>query len=260
MEQGGSTKPFKVFAIESVNPSSEAAYVVKSFTPSQTAQNPCIAKEFLCNSLAHEFELFVPPCGLINLHTLEFSGMLSSTFNNILYKRHIGPTFASKLLDGTLVAESMAEAFDLNERALIFGFDTLTYNTDRWGVRQKPNLLVHKDRLMLIDHELSLPFIDQGRFFMDSILNELKNDRLVYPYESHLFYRSLKDFKGNKGYLFDTFHEYLNGLGVHRLLSLVKELEANDIYLGSVNLLFEYLKEVKLNASQLCRTLLRSIS
>lgn len=263
MLEGGSTKPWRVFALQvPVNGKPEVAYVVKLFSPTNATQQPCIAKEFIGNFLAKEFELFVPSAGLIDLNTVQFRSTLGKSEISILVQKHYGPTYASKLLDGPLMFGDLDDNSigNINEKALVYAFDALIFNTDRWGYRKKPNLIIHDDKFMLIDHELIMPFIDEGSGLSDNIIYKIDNGSLFYEYKLHLFYNSLKEYNGNKNTIFDTFHEYLVSLNLNRLKSFVSELQENEIEVGSIEKLFEYLTAIKNRATKFCELLLISIN
>ena len=261
---GGSTKPWTVFAIKDSeigqNPT-ELPYVVKLFSPTIVEQHPCIAKEFICNLLATEFDLFVPTMGIINLHTPEFLKTLKRKERDILKQRYDGNTFASRLLTGALVTESSKDLSEnIQDRAMIYAFDCFIYNIDRWGVHKKANLMLFEEQFILIDHELSLPFIDgHNKSTLDLIFKNVENETIIYPYKNHLFYNSLRDYAGNKMVIFNTFHEYLNSLNVVRLRALLSELQNNSIYVGEYEMLFEYIRGIKSRSAKFCEALLSTI-
>jgi len=263
VEQGGSTKPWKVSAIidsEFDNPT-EQPYIVKLFSPSIVEQHPCIAKEFICNALATEFDLFVPDPGIINLNTPDFLKTLNKKDIGILNQRFKGETFASKLLDGPLVSKSLKDSpSNIEDKAMIYAFDSFILNIDRWGIHEKPNLIIRDERFMLIDHELSLSFMDQNnRRTLDLILNGINVNRPIFPYKNHLFFNSLKMYPDNKAHLFHTFQEYLMNLNINAIRILIDELESNHINSGFAYLLFEYLSEIKGLSGKFCETLLNTI-
>jgi hypothetical protein len=265
VELGGSTKPWKVFAIlesDKISPK-ELPYVVKLFSLTSATQQPCIAKEFICNFLAKEFDLLVPQSGIINLHTQLFSSTLKKPQLEILKKKHVGATYASTLLDGTIVSENVQEAFSgLEEKATIFAFDCFILNSDRGGFRNKPNLLIFEEQFMLIDHELTLPFMDGlDKSGLNKLLNNIIEEKKIspYPYQEHLFYKSLKRYNGNKNNLFDTFGEYLSKLNLNKLELLINELKTHNIYTGSSDFLLEYIREVKSNSEKFCSSLYKLI-
>lgn len=250
VEFGGSTKPWAIFSIVKGDVNSvERPYVVKLFSQSQVSQHPCIAKEFICNSLAIEFDLFAPEAGIVNLFESNFIKTLNKKELNILNGKFRGNTYASELLSAVLVNEQITNPFDIDQRAMIYAFDCLVINSDRWGMRKKPNLMIYNNDFMLIDHELSFPFMDSyDRASLDAILEHFHNGRLLYQFKNHLFYNSLKTYRGIKKNLFDTFQEYLKTINIEKLHHLIEELQMMDIDVRSENLLFEYIGEIKANS------------
>jgi len=265
VESGGSTNPWIVFAIleSEIDEPRELPYVVKLFSQSNVEQQPCIAKEFICNLLAKEFDLLVPESGIINLHTKFFLKTLKKRERQILEKKFDGNTYASVLMDGTLVTKGLTNSLNsIEEKATIFAFDCLILNSDRGGFRNKPNMLIYEEQFMLIDHELTFSFIDNyNKEGLKKLLYNIIEKRQVVPYQfqQHLFYESLKDYKGVKAGLFDTFNEYLSKLNINKLELLLKELERNEIYTGSSIFLMEYLREIKSNNEKFSECLYKSI-
>jgi len=85
MQSGGSTKPWRVVAISDEGGNrQEVAYVVKTFTATQVKQANNIAKEFICNALAAQFDLDVPEACLINLHDEDFKATLGEAALSVL--------------------------------------------------------------------------------------------------------------------------------------------------------------------------------
>jgi len=109
MQSGGSTKPWRVVAISDEGGNrQEVAYVVKTFTATQVKQANNIAKEFICNALAAQFDLDVPEACLINLHDEDFKATLGEAALSVLSIKHTGNTFASRLLaNATIINEEV---------------------------------------------------------------------------------------------------------------------------------------------------------
>jgi hypothetical protein len=165
MQSGGSTKPWKVMAIQQGEEiPEERNMVVKLFTENNVLQGNSIAKEFICNTLASEFDFVIPSAFLIDLHQEDFLATLDEEVLANLNSKHKGLTFASTLIDASLINVSLKyNSFDMHDRATLFAFDCLILNTDRGGHRNKPNLLLDDDGFILIDHELTLNFIDSEK-------------------------------------------------------------------------------------------------
>lgn len=105
-----------------------------------------IAKEFICNSLASQFDFDVPEACLINLHDEEFKSTLEKEPLKNLSTKYKGLTFSSRLTDASLINEQLkGPSYNIHDYASLFAFDCLVFNTDRGGYRNKPNLLVDDD-------------------------------------------------------------------------------------------------------------------
>ena len=252
MNSGGSTKPWRVVAVpEDENNLNEVAYVVKTFTSTQVKQAHNIGKEFICNALASQFDLFVPEACIIDLHNEDFKAILDDKSLDLLLSKHSGNTFASLLLDNASIINEQVKgsSFDINDCATLFAFDTLILNTDRGGYRNKPNLLVDDDGFFLIDHELSFYFIDHTNAdSLDKLLENFQLNAWPNTYPKHLFYNKLKSYRGTKKHLFDTFEESLKNLNIGVIEALITELEAEQISVGESRLLITYLRTLKQNS------------
>jgi len=264
MQNGGSTKPWKVFAIKEDGDAApeEIPYVVKLFTSENVIQQPCIAKEFICNYLAGEFDLQVPDAGIINLSSEDFQGTLSHATKRLFSGKHQGLTFASRLVEGTLVNEQLRNGFtNVIDCASIFAFDCLIMNIDRGGYRGKPNLLMDDEGFILIDHELSLYFIDDesGEAYQ-TVISNFNNKITDYRYEKHLFYPRLKNYRGTKKMLFDSFTECLKHLNIRGLQDLLRNLKESGVDIGANIFLIDYLRILKNNPDKFRNILLGIIS
>lgn len=260
MQSGGSTKPWKVFCISQPDDISgefiELPYVVKVFTENHIRQGFSIAKEFICNLLAIEFDLIVPKAYLVDLQEENFKETLNKDCKQDLSLKHKGLTFASRLLDLTIYNEQITvPSLNIADCALLFAFDCLILNTDRGGYRNKPNLLVDDDSFVLIDHELALYILDNpNSLALNNIIELMKTGNWVSFYEKHIFYKKLKRYR-NKAGLFDTFEESLRTLNIGKIKTLVAYLQYNGIDVGASEILFEYLRKLKKDAHQFSRIL-----
>lgn len=264
MQSGGSTKPWRVVAITAEEGSfEEGAYVVKTFTPAQNGQAHSIAKEFIGNALAGQFDLNVPEAFVVDLHDEDFKSTLSDEMLKVLSLKHQGNTFATGLLtNATIINEEVrSSSFGITECATLFAFDCLVVNIDRGGYRNKPNLLVDDEGFYLIDHELSFPFIDgDNGESMNGLLEKLNSNTWPNFYQRHLFYARLKTFKGSKKNLFDTFEELLKNLDVNNVRQLINDMADYGILRGQSDLLITYLSILKQNAAKFRNILLGIIS
>lgn len=261
MLNGGSTKPWRVVAIEK-DSLVEVPYVVKVFSPKHIEQGHNIGKEFVGNMLAGQFDLNVPEAGIINLHDESFVSTLPDDLASILATKYEGLTFASKLTDGSIMNEHLrSSSYSIHDSASLFAFDCLIHNIDRGGYHNKPNLLVDDNGLILIDHELTFNFIDStDHKAFDKVVNHL--DGNVWPdfYQKHFFYNHLKAYKGSKKALFDTFEESLRTLDIVKMQNFINDLTKMSVELGESDLVIKYLCTLKQNAHKFRSILLGLIS
>ncbi len=263
MESGGSTKPWLVTAIdqESYLPD-EAPYVVKLFTQNNVAQGNNIGKEFFCNKLAGQFDLYIPEAALIDINFPAFRDTLDPGKVKVLAGKYPGLTYASKLTEGSLVTDQLKDTtFNIYDCATLFAFDCLILNTDRGGFRNKPNLLMNDNGLVLIDHELTLYFLDNNSRRAYEIVNQhLQEETWPDFYRKHLFYNKLRTFRGSKRSFFDAFEESLRTLNINDVQNTIADLGANGISLGQSELLIDYLRNLKQNSSKFRNILLGLIA
>lgn len=262
MESGGSTKPWRIVAIsEDITTMEETPYVVKVFTANNIKQGHNIAKEFICNFLAGQFDLVVPEACLVDLHDEDFKASLNAEPLNTLSIKYDGLTFASRLLDASIINEQLKSVpYTIQDCATLFAFDCLVLNADRGGYRNKPNLLLDDEGFILIDHELALHILDNdGSNACNKVLVDLDAGRWSNMYEKHIFYSKLKSYRIKKG-LFDTFEESLRNLNINHVQSLITDLSHNGIDVGADGILIDYLRKLKQNSHKFSKILLGIIS
>lgn len=236
--------------------------VVKLFTEDNVLQGNSIAKEFICNALASEFDFEIPNSFLIDLHQEDFLATLDEEVLTNLNSKYKGLAFASILIDASLINESLKyQSFDMHDRATLFAFDCLILNTDRGGYRNKPNLLVDDDGFILIDHELTLNFIDsENDASLNKILEVFNANSWPNFHQKHIFYSSLKNYKGSKKNLFDTFEQLLRTLNINKIIEYIQELDGHQVKTGNSNLLIDYLRYLKQNSNHFRTVLLGLIA
>jgi len=261
--KGGSTKPWSVACIDKQsNNIEEISCVVKLFTLGNVAQSCHIAKEFICSELAREFDLDCPESYFIDINDVDFRSTLSEEDLKELDSKHTGITFCSKLVNASLVNDELKKTtFDIWDCATLFAFDCMVMNADRGGHHNKANLLMDDDGFILIDHELCLHFIDgHNDDAFNKVLDDFKHGTWQQIYLKHFFYAKLKNFRGSKVHLFDTFKEYLDRLDISRIEKLIEELKKQGIDVGESGRLIQYLYALKQNTEKYCQIMLSLIS
>lgn len=220
---GGSSKPLLITAVD--NFGSAKQYVMKLFKTNYVEQNFSVAKEILICELAREFNLPVPNYALIDIdHQL-----LSNYFEPLeLAKLDKNYKFCSEfngqfVIFNPLVSLHFIKSYDI---ANLFAFDNVIINSDRGGFRNKPNLLVNDDEILLIDHEQTLPFINNS-YSDPNYFTYLQN----YPYQRHLVISHLQNMRLKNG-IFDEFLEMLKYLNIEKFIHIFDQLDSLNINYG----------------------------
>lgn len=246
--KGGSTKPLLIRAENDngdINP-----YVLKLYKKDNVANNFTIAKEILVTELALEFNLPVPQYGIIefDLELLKdfYSDNEISLFND-------GYKFCSLYYDSYVIYSPIVNVYFLKEYHMenVFAFDNIILNTDRGGFRNKPNLLIGDKDFLLIDHELTFPFIN-CHVNLDNI--DYMNSFNTYYYKHHIFYDKLTK-RRNRNKIFDEFYENIRILNTSKFNDIFAQLENLGIEYGKKEFIFDYLDWIKNKKDYIHKTL-----
>jgi hypothetical protein len=217
-ENVGHNKPWVVLAN---TPQGLTSFIVKLYSPVQVDRFHCVSKEVICNLLAREFELKVPPCALIEIP--EYLSLKLSTAAQQQYDdADPRPKFATVKIDNVNNAIRELPKQYFRKRIpmdTLYAFDNLIRNNDRG--HPKTNLLLSPHDAILIDHEFAL-----GNQDIENIdLNTLQLEDKFTKY--HLFYPYLKRaMKKDKQNFFNDFTEYLRMLNINRLNPYFDQLKA----------------------------------
>ena len=233
---GGTTKPFIALALNEQGYVVE--YVVKAFTKNQVNQNVSVAKEILCCELAKMFDLTVPNYGIMNFDRLDLERVYTKHWVDTLDK---GAKFCSEFMGQySIFSPSTSKAFLKDYEILnIFAFDVFISNVDRGGYRNKPNLLINDNDLMVIDHELTFPYVNDVNY----------EKRLVlYQHQRHVLYKYIKQRK-EKIVGFDEFLMSLSSLNLTKLRNIFDELDKYDIQYGDRENFMNYFAWAKNNVA-----------
>ena len=239
--EGGSTKPLLINAMgEDKKPK---LYVMKLFKEDYIEQNYSVAKEIFISELAHEFSLTTPNYGVIWID--------HSLLNNFFSKEEIklldkGYKFCSEYVkQSTPLVNSLASLSFIKEYdiANLFCFDNLIINVDRGGYRNKSNLLINDEEFILIDHEQTIPFInntsEDPNYY--SYINS-------YPHEYHIASKYLRSLRLKED-LFTEFFESLKYLNIEKYNYLFDRLDVLGIQYGNREKIFAYLNWAKTNVN-----------
>ena len=261
MEKGGSTKPWLITASDGIN---DIPFVVKFWNErDENTQHP-IFKEVVGNVLSNQFSLVSPQYSLIDFSKEFVQGVLDIGQRDILKTKHVGLKFGTEYLTSLIVySESILRAslkdYDF---ANLFAFDVLLYNFDRGRTKEKPNVLIQKDQFLLIDHELSLAFLDypNDRKGLNIILEKILAEEIDYPYQKQLCYPYLKNLRASeKPRIFDEFEENLSMLDIRIIEESILELQKLGVSCGHSERLIEYLYTIKKHHRPFCKGLLKCI-
>ncbi|EJL66484.1 HipA family kinase [Flavobacterium sp. CF136] len=244
---GGSSKPLLITAVDEAGNVNQ--YVMKLFKKNYVDQNFSIAKEVLISELAKEFNLSVPNYAVIDI---DHSLLIEYFDNDELEKLDSGYKFCSEfngqyVIFNPLVSLQFIKSYDI---ANLFAFDNVIINSDRGGFRNKPNLLVNDDEILLIDHEQTLPFINNS-YSNPNYFTYLQN----YPFQRHLVITHLKSMRLKNG-IFDEFLEMLKHLNIERFISIFDELDYLKINFGDRDDFFLFLEWLKSKRIPICNHLI----
>ncbi|MGM9507019.1 HipA family kinase [Larkinella sp. GY13] len=254
IRSGGSTKPW---VVQVNDQGALTPYVVKLFTEKQTQQLHPVAKEAFGNVLAQEFDLKVPTAALISFGKT-FLKTLPEKEAGRLREVDSGLKFGTELKTHASIVDISDQRVFLKSYDIgtIFAFDNLVLNLDRGGQRNKPNLLIDDEDLVLIDHEQIFPFANGTSAVHDYVMPPFDRDGWYLPYEKHLFYPLLKQMNANeKEEVFDTFRYFLENLNVNALDEVANQLEVNDIEIGNYSVIKTHLSQTKARAGAFCKFL-----
>ncbi|MDR2223603.1 MAG: hypothetical protein LBE34_12865 [Flavobacteriaceae bacterium] len=250
---GGSTMPL---LIEAKNSKGEIGkYVVKLFSVKMNKENFSLAKEIIVNCMAKEFDLNVPSFGVIKI---DFSLLKDYYPENVIEKLDKGFAFCSSFMSQHVLADSnFSVKFAGNYNfPILYAFDSLILNTDRGGFRNKPNLLVNDDEFCLIDHELTLPFInslyttkDKGNYFIS-----LSN----FAYQKHIAFDILRK-RSNDKHMFDEFEEYMKFFDSTRINAIFNELNFLGIPYGAKASYNDFFNLFKSKSNDVCKIIKESL-
>jgi hypothetical protein len=238
--EGGSSKPLLITAIDQSQVPKQ--YVMKLFKTNNIEQNYSVAKEIFVNELAKEFDLSVPDYAIIKIDHKILSEFFSEEEIERLDKgyKFCSEFMAQYVIFNPLVSLTFIKDYDIEN---LFCFDNLVLNVDRGGARDKPNLLINDSDILLIDHELTLPFIHNG-FENTNYYNYLR----TYQHDNHIVKKHLKSLR-QKDNLFTEFFESLRFLNVNKFNHLFDEFDNYEIQYGSRDSIFAYLNWTKINIS-----------
>lgn len=183
--KGGSSKPILITAFNEAG--IEKPYVMKTYKKKFVSENYSVAKEILILELAKEFDLPVPDYGIVKIDNEDLMEFYSKENVALLDE---GYKFCTEYQEGFVIMSTIASPSFLKgyEIENLFAFDNLILNVDRGGFRNKPNLLLRDEEMLLIDHEQTFPFINS---FEKADLNYYSVFNNYYC-NNHIFWAVLK--------------------------------------------------------------------
>jgi hypothetical protein len=212
---GGTTKPFTALALNEQGSVEE--YVVKAFTEKQVSQYAPVSNEILCCELAKMFDLSVPDYGIMNFDRLDLERVYAKEWVDIL---DTGAKFCSKFMGQyTIFSPATSTAYLKDYEILnIFAFDVFVSNVDRGGYRNKPNLLINDNELMVIDHELTFPYTD----------DDFEKRLVLFNNKKHVLYKYISKLR-IKDRVFDEFLLSLSTLNLNKLRETFNDFDKYGI-------------------------------
>ena len=249
--KGGSSKPILITATS--KDGVEKPYVMKTYKKNYVEENFSVAKEILITELAKDFDLPVPNYGIIKINNEELIDFYTKNEIELLDN---GYKFCTEYHEGYVIMSSIASSNFLKDYKTenLFAFDNLIMNVDRGGFRNKPNLLLKDEEMLLIDHEQTFPFINGFPSSKPINFYSVFNN---YYYQNHIFWNTLKKRqKAKKEMLFEEFMEILRTLNVEKYRALFDEMDKYDIAYGEINTIFAYLYWSKDNCNYIKKVLI----
>ena len=251
IDQGAHTKPWLV---EVMTPDQPSPFVVKVYTAAQNRERNSITAEVLGNIAARSFELNVPDAALINFSE-DFRMMLNQECQGVLDLADDRIKFGTSYIDRNFQFIPGMSKYRFSKHVdidTLYAYDNFIRNGDR-GER-KPNILLTKNDLYLIDHEMAFD-IDENT--IENFSKGLWEDKFG---QYHIAWSYLK--KGSKstkyGY-FETFLEYLRLFNTGRLFQYFKQLEHHG-YDTKQEQILPYLDHIKENSGKFVNILRRFLS
>lgn len=169
-----------------------------------------------------------------------------------------GPKFGSVEIANAPIVDvreqrSFLKSYDIGT---IFALDNLVWNLDRGGTRNKPNLLIDDNTLILIDHEQIFPFANDTLATNAYVMPLFDQSAWYYPYDKHLFYPLLERMvPAEKANVFETFQYFLENLSLDALDASALTLQRAGIETGNYSVIREHLLQTKAHAGEFCKLL-----
>lgn len=255
---GGSTIPWFVYLLDN---GIEVPYIVKLFTDKATFQQYPVYKEVIACEIACQLNISTPNYALANFSSDFIDSALGDKERDILKTKHNGLKFASCFQKGMMPFSIGVEnnIISINDVASVFAFDCLMFNGDR--VERKPNILFDDEGYMAIDHEQTIPFIDNTIDFYNKIMERFRNRNILYKYSSHLFFNYLRGLStAKKKGLFLNFQSDLSNIDIEHIVTIITNLSNNGISCDHSFRFIEYLRFVKKEAQTFCEIILSVLS
>ncbi|MDX8554410.1 hypothetical protein MK851_12355 [Tenacibaculum sp. 1B UA] len=261
--KNGGTFPVLINALNDYD--EEKYYVMKAFKKKAIEENYSVFKEIFLSELAPDFNLVAPDYAVIQVESNEVVKVYQNEDKIIDANEYVdqldkGYKFCSLYLEGLptvnpeIITKGRLTQYDIEN---IYAFDQVFFNSDRGGMRDKPNLLINDYEMIIIDHEQSLPFIssfDTGKEI--NYFNYFKN----FNSPTHVFYPHLKKLpKNGKVHLFDEFIDNLRTINIKKFNDLFTELDRMGIEYGNKDDIFAYLYWAKSNFSKVQTLLLEKL-
>jgi hypothetical protein len=237
----GRNEPWVITAYANNRPEN---FVVKLFSTQEIESRDNVTNEVLGNVLAAQFSLNVPDIAFIEFKNDVVMNLTPQQFGQF-EKADERLKFATKLISPNTSYNQGLPKSSIKKRIemdVLFAYNNLIRNLDR--VDNKPNILLTKKDILLIDHELAF---------------KIENTKKVFANQSiahnHIFYKHLKKArKKDKNDYFNEFQEYLDKLDIGLINKYIQQLYTLN-YFKNQKKIINHLTNYKQNSTTFVNSL-----
>ena len=220
-------------------------FIIKMFNQQNEVECDGVNREVMGSILAAEFGFDVPGSALIDISSVSFERSITNEqILNKLRSLKIRLAFGTEYLYPSIVYFSNALNLRLVQQRIcipsLFAFDVMIRNTDRSF--RRPNLIIHSERIYLIDFESSFQF-------RKHMLNDTLPDRSAYKYyHTHVFRSLLSAYEPHKKEnAFDRFMEQLERIDMALIAICIGQLKTMGFLVHNSETALHCLEKIREN-------------